>query len=264
MAFAVDSREHWVEVPGDILFAREWCPDTPHGAPVVLLHDSLGSVAQWREFPEALAAATGRAVIAYDRLGFGASSQRTEQLTVGFIDDEAEVYLPALVRALGLDAHVLFGHSVGGGMALAAAAQDGSCVAVITEAAQAFVEERTLAGIRAAREGFRDAAQFSRLEKWHGDKAGWVLDAWTEVWLSSAFRDWSLDPYLNRVHCPVLAIHGGVDEYGSEAFPRRITQGVSGPARMELLAGCGHVPHRERQSDVLALVQGFLEGHAVP
>ncbi len=260
----MESREHRVEVPGGSLFVREWRPATLSHAPILLLHDSLGSVAQWREFPEALATTTGRAVIAYDRLGFGASSQRTEQLTVGFIDDEAEIYLPALAHALGLDAYLLFGHSVGGGMALAAAAARGSrCVAVITEAAQAFVEERTLAGIRAAREGFRDPAQFSRLEKWHGDKADWVLAAWTEVWLSSAFRDWSLDPYLSRVHCPVLAIHGDADEYGSEAFPRRITQGVSGPASMELLKGCGHVPHREREREVLALVQGFLEGHAV-
>lgn len=256
---AVESKDLFVEVPGGQVFVRQWTADRSSGVPIILLHDSLGSVEQWRSFPEALATATSRNVIAYDRLGFGRSTLRTSPAEAGFIDEEAQIYLPAIVAALGLSHYVLFGHSVGGGMALVAAAISGShCAAVITESAQAFVEERTLSGIRDAKNAFESEDQFSKLTKWHGERASWVLAAWSEVWLAPAFRGWSLDPYLGKVRSPVLALHGDSDEFGSCEFPRRITQGVHGLARMEILSPCGHVPHREREGDVLGLVQRFL------
>lgn len=144
-------------------------------------------------------------------------------------------------------------------MALVAAATLPSrCTAVITEAAQAFVEPRTLAGIEAAKLAYDNPEQFAKLARWDGDNARWVLGAWTEVWLAPAFRAWSLDPVLGEVHCPVLAIHGGRDEFGSEAFPRRIVQGVRGPARLELFPDCGHVPHREQPAAVIQLTREFL------
>lgn len=221
-------------------------------------------MAQWRDFPAALAARLGRTVIAYDRLGFGQSSVRSDPAAASFIDDEAQIHLPALIQTLGLTRYVLFGHSVGGGMALVSASLPGSgCLAVISESAQAFVEARTLAGIRSARQSFGEAAHFERLAKWHGERARWVLDAWTETWLAPAFRHWSLEPCLVGVHCPVLAIHGEGDEFGSDEFPRRIVQGVSGAAQMALLPGCGHVPHREREGEILSLVDRFLKDQAV-
>jgi pimeloyl-ACP methyl ester carboxylesterase len=175
------------------------------------------------------------------------------------VTDEARRFFPALRRALGLTRFALFGHSVGGAMALAiAAAEDERCVAVVTEAAQAFVEARTLEGIRAVRAEFDRPEQFAKLTRWHGAKARWVLDAWAEVWLSAEFQSWSLDEQLAAVRCPVLAIHGDRDEYGTAAFPRRIVAGVSGPSELAILEGCGHVPHRERRADVLRLVASFL------
>lgn len=255
--------EH-VRVPGGELFVRHWRVDGASGAPILLLHDSLGSVEQWRTFPQALAARTSRPVIAYDRLGFGRSSPQTAPARASFIDDEARCYLPAVVAALGLEHYIVLGHSVGGGMAVAAAASAGpACVAVITESAQAFVEEKTLAGIREAKRSFEDPSQFARLEKWHGERAAWVLSAWTDIWLSSSFRDWSLSPYLKQVQCPVLALHGDADEFGSSAFAQAIVQGVAGPAQMKILAGCGHVPHREMEATVLDHVQAFLRTHRV-
>ncbi len=152
-----------------------------------------------------------------------------------------------------------FGHSVGGAMALRIAASlQQSCEAVITESAQCFVESRTLDGIRSAQTLFEDPAQLQKLAKWHGDRAQWVLDAWIKVWLSPEFSDWSLVPHLSRVRCPVLAIHGDRDEYGSAEFPRRIASGVSGSSQMILLEDCGHVPHRERPQEILELTASFL------
>ncbi|WP_347708891.1 alpha/beta hydrolase [Meiothermus sp. CFH 77666] len=256
---AIQVRDTFVEVPGGQVFVRQWDTGQPEKAPLVLLHDSLGSVELWRGFPAALAQATGRTVWAYDRLGFGRSSPRTEPPSLGFILEEAQTYFPAVAERLELDPYILFGHSVGGAMALCIAAhQPARCRAVITESAQAFVEERTLEGIRAAQQSFQNPAQFARLTRWHGEKARWVLEAWTGVWLSPAFRGWTLEPCLKAVHCPVLALHGDRDEYGSTAFPERIVQGVQGPARMEVLHDCGHVPHREKEPLVLGLVEDFL------
>lgn len=262
---AVESRDLFVDVPGGQVFIRRWTIDGASGVPIILLHDSLGSVEQWRNFPAALAVKTNRNVIAYDRLGFGRSTGRTGPANTAFIDDEAQVHIPALVAALGLRQFIPFGHSVGGGMALVSAAIPGNhCAAVIYESAQAFVEERTLSGIRDANKAFENEAQFAKLARWHGERAKWVLAAWTEVWLDPAFRDWSLDRYLGKLHCPVLAIHGDSDEFGSCEFPRRIAQGVRGPAQVEILRPCGHVPHRERESDVLSLVHTFLVENRIP
>ena len=145
-------------------------------------------------------------------------------------------------------------------MALRAAAEPGSgCVAVVTLAGQAFIEERTLEGIRAAQRAFEDSAQFARLTRWHGERARWVLDAWTQVWLSPAFRHWSLGEHLGRITCPVLALHGELDEYGSPAHPHLIANGVNGPAQAVVIPGAHHLPHREVSDVVLGHIQRFLQ-----
>jgi pimeloyl-ACP methyl ester carboxylesterase len=258
----VMAHDHRITTANGTLFARTWAPSSPRraaGATLLLFHDSLGCVDLWRDFPEQLAAATGRAVVAYDRLGFGRSDPHPGPLPLTFIRDEAETAVPRLREALGLGAIVPFGHSVGGAMAIAAAARwPERCAAVVTEAAQAFVEDETLAGIRAARVAFRQPDQFERVTRYHGAKARWVLDAWIESWLDPAFAGWRLDDDLRGVHCPTLALHGDRDEYGSVAHPTRITRLVRGPSRAVILDGCGHVPHREQPSRVLDEVAPFL------
>ena len=259
----LSTNEAYVSVPGGELYVRHWSVPSPSECAIVLLHDSLGSVEQWRDFPSLLAAETNRSVFAYDRLGFGKSSPRAELPSPDFVFEEADTIFPSLMQALGIDSFVTFGHSVGGGMALAAAAIFGKrCQAVISESAQAFVEPMTLTGIRAARSQFASPEQFARIERWHGDKAQWVLDAWVKVWLSPEFAPWNLDSCLEKITCPVLVIHGERDEYGSLAFPHRIVNGVTGPAEQAILS-CGHVPHREQKREVLQLVGRFLRQYAV-
>lgn len=247
--------DHEVRTAQGRLFARSWTPEGTTAAPVVLLHDSLGCVDLWRSFPQALAAAAGRRVIAYDRLGFGRSDPHPGGLEIDFVAHEADVVAQVL-DALCVGEVVVLGHSVGGGMAIETAARHPArCRALVTIAAQAFVEDRTLAGIRAAKAAFQDPAALGRLARYHGEKARWVFDAWTETWLSPQFAGWTVDEALAGVRCPTLAIHGDQDEYGSAAHPARI---AAGRGRMELLPGAGHVPHREQEDLVVGLIGAFL------
>lgn len=245
----------YIPTPGGRLFTARWQPQGASGAPIVLFHDSLGSVAQWRDFPARLASATGRQIIAYDRLGYGRSDPHPGKLPLDFIDDEAHTGFRHLREALGIGAFIAFGHSIGGGIALACAATwHEDCRAVVSLSAQAFTEDRTLEGVARVGAGFRPPAQLARLAKYHGDKAAWVLEAWTGTWLDPGFADWTLDAQLRRVRCPVLALHGDQDEYGTVRHPERITALVQGPATMHLMPGVGHFPHKEQPDEVLELV----------
>lgn len=253
-----------VTAPGGRLFTRRWMPPAANGSPVLMLHDSLGCIDLWRDFPEQLALRLNREVIAYDRLGFGRSSERTDTLTGNFIHEEADVYFPAVLAALAIDQYSLFGHSVGGGMALTIASKpDTRCISVVSESAQAFIEDITLAGVRKAKKVFARPGQIAKLEKWHGVKARWVLNAWVDTWLSPAFANWTLADILPQVKCPVLTIHGSRDDYGSVAFPELIAGMAGGPAEKLIFEGGGHVPHREKQAEVLAAVETFYRAYGI-
>ena len=257
---AITTEDIHIDTDQGRLFARRWAlgpDDAAHHAPIVLFHDSLGCVDLWRDFPERLAITTQRTVIAYDRLGFGRSDPHPGTLALTFIHDEANGGFRRLRDALGFNDFIAFGHSVGGGMATSCAAAYGDvCRGLVTESAQTFVEDRTRAGVLQAKHGFAQPGQVDRLKKYHGDKAAWVLSAWVDTWLSPEFADWKLDDELRRVRCPVLALHGDQDEYGSAAHPEKIAALTGG--RAVVLEGCGHVPHREKLDAVLGLAGQWL------
>ena len=256
-------RDTWVSTPEGRLYARIWAPDVaslehPEGA-FVLLHDSLGSVELWRDFPAQLAQALGRPVVAYDRLGYGRSDPATDLPPPNFVALEVQAGLQPVLDQLGIDDATLIGHSVGGGMGVYAAAQMPQRVrALITIAAQAFPEDRTLQAIAEARVQFQEEVQLARLRKYHGDKARWVVDAWTESWLSPAFAQWHLREALPQVRCPVLALHGQQDEYGTDVHPEIITTLCAGPSRMVLMPDTHHLPHRERPQEVIDQIRAFI------
>ncbi len=254
--------ETWAVTGRGRLYVKQWFAGNVadvHRDPIVLMHDSLGCVALWREFPHRLADATGRDVIAYDRLGFGQSDPHPGRLDCRFVHTEAGDGFVAVREALGLERFLVFGHSVGGGMGIAIAAMHAdACIALITESAQAFREDRTVEGILAARRSFEAAGQVDRLRRYHGEKASWVLGAWIDTWLADDFVDWNLDDDLRRVRCPVLAMHGDGDEYGSSAHPQRIAALTALRSEQMILPGCGHVPHREQADVVLSRVSDWL------
>lgn len=258
-------KDHIVDVPGGRVFTRAWGGPLPGRArpPIVLFHDSLGSVGLWRGFPADLAATTGHPVVAYDRLGFGRSDPCVGPLDDNFIHHEARVVVPALCAHLGIERLIPFGHSVGAAMAIASAlAMPAACIAVVTEAAIALVDERTVAALHDAKAAFTAAGQLERLARYHGAKAAWVFSSWVDTWLSPRYAHWRLDTDVRRLRCPILAFHGARDEYGS---PRHLDAiAAAAPAQSEciVLEGCGHVPHREQPDAVLRHVKAFLEKHS--
>jgi pimeloyl-ACP methyl ester carboxylesterase len=231
------------------------------GPVVVLLHEGLGSVGLWRDFPERLAEATGLEVLAYDRAGHGASDPAGPGArTPAYFHEQASV-LERVLTAADVREAVLFGHSDGGTIALLAAALHPARVrAVVAEAAHVFVEERTLAGIREAERAVAGGDLLARLARHHADKAASVAAAWSGMWLHPAFRDWNVEAELRRVRCPVLVLQGTEDEYGTEAQVHAIARGVAGPARFAILPGLRHTPHREDPGAVLRLVAEHLAG----
>jgi pimeloyl-ACP methyl ester carboxylesterase len=227
--------------------------------PILLLHDSLGSVELWRDFPEILSAATGRTVIAYDRLGYGKSDPNPDLPDDHVVESESAT-VEQLLDQLDIERCMVFGHSIGGEMAVACAARLPERIAgVIAESAQCWLEEETLAAIRAGRVQFDDPEQLERLKKYHGGKAQWVLDAWAATWLRPSMRDWSILPEAAKVRCPLLAIHGDNDGFTSLDQPRELAEAVRGEARVEIITNCGHIPHREHPEIVIKLVAEFLK-----
>jgi len=257
VAFVI--RESKVETPDGYLYIKEWIPEQPLSeVPLIMLHDSLGCIGLWRSFPELLARKLSRHIITYDRLGFGKSTARSELPSIDFIKEEASVFFPTIKKHCSIDKYMLLGHSVGGGMSLNIAATDKDCIAVVSISAQAFVEDLTLKGIVDAKKMFNKPGQIDRLKKWHGDKAPWVLNAWTGVWLSPDFAQWNLDYCIKEVTCPVLIIHGENDEYGSNAFPEYIASNTSSITTQNIIKACGHMPHHEKTNEVIDSMITFI------
>jgi len=253
------TRESKAETLGGSLYIKEWLPEQLSSEiPIIMLHDSLGCIGLWKSFPELLARKLSRHIIAYDRLGFGQSGIRVEPPTTDFIKEEASTFFPEIKKHLSIGKYALLGHSVGGCMSLNIAANDKDCTAVISISAQAFVEDITLQGIKTAKKMFEKEGEIERLEKWHDNKAQWVLKAWTDIWLSPDFLRWNLNYCLHNITCPVLVIHGNNDEYGSNAFPEHIVDNVLGWSTKLIIHNCGHFPHKEKTNEVFDAIVNFM------
>lgn len=239
-------------------------PDGPRdGPPLVFLHEGLGCTALWRDFPAALCARLGWEGVVYDRWGHGRSEPFDRPRHAGYLDDEAEVFLPALLDALAIPRCALFGHSDGGTIALLfAAAHPGRAAALVTEAAHVFVEELTLAGVRAAGEAYRTTDLPRRLARYHGERTESVFRGWHDTWLSPGFRGWNVEAALPRVASPLLVLQGAEDEYGTEAQVEAIGRGARGPVETAILPACAHVPHRQARAAVLERAAAFLRAWA--
>lgn len=228
----------------------------PSCSTVVLLHDGLGAIGSWRSLPLRLARTLGANTLVYDRFGYGRSQPRPE-FPERFMEGEV-LPLLALLDHLDIARPHLLGHSDGGSISLLFAAEHpGRVAAVITEAAHIFVEPETQAGIRALVALQARGKTPSWLYRLHGERADDLLRAWSSRWLSDAFARWNIGGVLPAVRCPVLAIQGEADEFGTRAQVESILNGVAG-ARSWMAPGCGHTPHSQLEDEFAQRVTGFL------
>lgn len=236
-------------------------PGLDDRAPLLFLHEGLGSVGLWRGFPERVAAATGRRAVAYSRLGHGWSDPPPAPRTPRFMHEEAATVVPALCAALGLHRPVLVGHSDGASIALLhAAAADVRGLVVL--APHVLVEESGLREIAATRDRFAHGDLRARMARHHRDPDV-VFHNWNDVWLDPAFASWDLRPALPAIDCPVLAVQGTADPYGSTVHVEAVRDAAAGPVELLLLDG-GHSPHLEHPAAVEAALTRFLAAPGQP
>ena len=238
--------------------------DTSQLAPIVFLHEGLGSVAMWRSrqgfWPEQVCQATGRAGVVYSRRGYGQSDglldvRGTHRLPPDYMHHEAWEVLPELLQALHIERPVLLGHSDGGTIALLHAARQPLSACVVM-APHVMVEDVSLRAIKAAREAYEQGGLRERLSSFHRDvdTAFWQ---WNDVWLSDGFRSFDIRSVCHDIRCPVLALQGVDDAYGTLRQIEDI-QPEHGCITRHALAGCGHSPHKDQAQATLTLVANFL------
>jgi pimeloyl-ACP methyl ester carboxylesterase len=228
----------------------------PDERPLVLLHEGLGSVSAWRDFPDALHRVTSRRVIVFSRFGHGRSDPPPAPRTATFFHEEALDVLPQVLGRLGAEEPLLVGHSDGASIALIHAG--GNRVrGLVLMAPHVVVEDVTLAAIRETRERFETTDLRERLARHHDDPEV-AFRNWCDVWLDPLFRHWTLEPDAERVSCPVLLVQGAEDPYGTLDQLDRIEARVRGPVRRMIVPG-GHSPHREATETVLHEIAVFAE-----
>jgi pimeloyl-ACP methyl ester carboxylesterase len=237
----------------------EWIDAAGPGKPtLVFLHEGLGSIGQWRAFPLQVVKSTGCRALLYSRYGYGQSAVlREAQAGVRFMHREALESLPALLAALEVAEPILVGHSDGASIALIHAGAGYPVRALALMAPHVFVEPVCVSSIAKARQDFETTDLAERLGRYHRDPRK-TFHLWADAWLDPEFLQWNIEEYLTGVHCPVLAIQGEDDEYGSMQQLERIRRGVRGPCELLELPACGHAPFRDQPQATLDAMTRFI------
>ncbi len=256
-----------ISAGGVRLECRWWGAPDGAGPTLVLLHEGLGCVATWRDFPARLHRRTGRPVFAYSRAGYGGSAPAALPRRVDYMHVEGREVVGAVLDAAGIEDAVLVGHSDGASIALVYAGAGGGTGtgvrlrALVLLAPHVFCEDVSIENIRAAGDAYRRGGLRERLARHHGDQVDATFSGWHDTWLRPEFRQWSIEAFLPGVTVPVLLVQGDRDPYGTAAQLDTIERGVSSPATRITrvwLEDCGHAPHRDRPEETLQAIEAFL------
>lgn len=251
-----------LQAAGHRLHAERLLPShAPSGPTLVFLHEGLGSIGQWRDFPAQLCARVNLPGLVYERWGYGRSEPLTGPRPRDYLHREALDSLPEVLAACGIaDPPILFGHSDGASIALLFAAGFPDRVrAVVSEAGHVSVESVCLMGIRAAGIAYEQGDLRKGLHRHHGANTDPMFRGWHDTWLDPTYCDWNVEAELPRIICPTLIIQGADDEYATRAQVDAIAAGVSGPKEILWLSDCAHVPHHQVRKPVMAAVARFIE-----
>lgn len=249
----------WVAVAGKKLRVRQINHPDGLGKPtMVFLHEGLGCIALWKDFPQLLVEKTGLNALIYERQGYGQSSHLDLPRPLNYLEIEAQKYLPALLEHFSIQEPILVGHSDGGTIALIYAALYPVSMLLVV-AAHVLVEEVTLEGIQTAVEAYHKETVGKKLEKYHGAKADDLFWAWANTWLHPEFRAWNIKDYLPQINCPTLVVQGREDEYATTAHLDYIAEGIGSCAKKKLIDACAHVPHVQAKIPLLKEMKLFVE-----
>jgi pimeloyl-ACP methyl ester carboxylesterase len=225
---------------------------------LVLLHEGLGCVALWRDFPEALVEATGCGVFAYSRFGYGGSDSEPLPWPLDYMQREGLYGLPAVLDAAGIGDHILVGHSDGASIALvnAGAVRDPRLKAVVVMAPHVFAEDCGIASIHSVREEFLFGELPNKLAKYHDDAEG-AFRGWSDSWLHPAFKMWNIEHYLLDIRVPLLQVQGEDDQFGTDLQLESIARNVPGGVETRVLPECRHAPQFDQRVAVVAFIEAF-------
>lgn len=232
-----------LEVEGKPLEWTRW--GDPNSPTLVFLHEGLGSVSLWRNFPRDLAASTGWSAFAFSRFGYGRSAPCNLPRPSTYMHREGKVILPKVLRLAGIEDYIHIGHSDGGTIALihAANSPEGRLRGVITEAAHVFNEDICIESVKLIREQYENKGLKTRLERHHGANTDFAFYGWCDAWLHEDFRKWNVENFLSSIKIPWLVIQGRDDNYGTLRQVDAISSGTGGRCETFIPPECGHAPH---------------------
>ncbi|WP_010250921.1 alpha/beta fold hydrolase [Myroides injenensis] len=260
----IKSEEKYITIDNQQVFLKHLRQENFVNDPytLVLLHDSLGCVTLWRDWPEMLAKSLGCNVLVYDRIGYGKSDKmKTTKRSKDYLKEEA-YFLDKLLDQLQIDEVAVFGHSDGASISLLFAAFfPDKTLAVVSEAAHIFVESITLEGIKMADKAYRETNLKERLEKYHGDKVDDIMHAWVDNWLAEIYLDWNVEEDLENITAPLLFIQGSDDEYGTLLQVDKTLARVKGHKQKKVFLSTGHTPHKEKKEETLEVIVEFLNNY---
>jgi pimeloyl-ACP methyl ester carboxylesterase len=251
----------FVSVQGRKLEYRRIASERPDTPTLVFLHEGLGSVSLWRDFPDRVAQATGCGAVMYSRFGYGRSDVLKGARGVDYMHREARDALPELIDKLGIIDPLLVGHSDGASIAIIYAGTHPGMRGLLLEAPHVFVEEISVKSIAEAKVAFETTDMPKKLARHHADAAQ-TFYGWNDIWLHPDFRAWNIEEYLPQIACPTLVIQGREDEYGTMRQPEAIARQAKGRVELVTLDGCGHSPHRDQPEAALEAMARFIRGVA--
>ena len=235
-------------------------PSSEQAPTLVLLHEGLGCVGLWNDFPEKLAEATGCGVFVYSRAGYGTSSPVNLPRPLSYMHDEARQVLPKLLDAIGFRRGLLIGHSDGASIAAiyAGSHQDHRVGGLVLIAPHFFTEDSGIASIAEAKKAYETGDLRARLARWHADVDN-AFRGWNDAWLDPEFRKWDITEYLAYIRVPILIVQGADDQYGTIKQIEAAERECYCPVEVALLKGARHSPQREAPAPTLAAISDFVE-----
>ena len=254
-------KNSWIEVCGYKLEIRRIKAKKIGNPTLVFLHEGLGCVSMWKDFPDRLAKETGLAALIYSRRGYGGSDKFSLPRQLDYMHEEGIDVLPALLRTEQVNRAILIGHSDGGSISLIYAGSKfaSKLDALIMIAPHVFVEKISVESIKKIQKDFKLGDLRERLARYHMDNLDSVFWGWSNIWVSPSFRKWNIEEYLPQINVPTIVIQGDKDQFGSLSQVNSIIEKTKLEVKYKIIKNCGHSPHLENSGEVLGVLSDFIK-----